>query len=214
LFQVEFFVGHVVVATRLGHTIAEVELLAGTTPGDDQRRTAADDPPQVGRRAAGHAAADRGGEEGSPVQRRAPADQEPQDRGGVPVAEASSQNGAGSAEQDVRGRDQALHNPSAQGQGPDLIASRRRRWWGLRRRRRRRLRRRRRSPVAVRVNAVAVCTTGQLRRLMIINYYDKTRYKYRYDDIVMNEEKKNALIVFVITCFSLCLFVLSDNIVM
>jgi len=139
VFQVEFFVGHVVVATRLaGRTIAEVELLAGTAPGDGQWRTAADRPAQVGRRAAGHAAADRGGEEGSPVQRRAPADQEPQDRGGVPVDEASSQDGAGSAEQDVRGRDQALPNPSAQGQGPDLIASRRRRRWrGLRRRRRR-----------------------------------------------------------------------------
>lgn len=60
VFQVEFFVGHVVVATRLaGRTIAEVELLAGTAPGDDQRRTAADHPAQVGRRAAGHAAADR-----------------------------------------------------------------------------------------------------------------------------------------------------------
>jgi len=185
LFQVEFFVGHVVVATRLGHTIAEVELLAGTAPGDDQRRTAADDPPQVGRRAAGHAAADRGGEEGSAVQRRAPADQEPQDRGGVPVAEASSQNGAGSAEQDVRGRDQALHNPSAQGQGPDLIASRRRRRRGvLRRRRRRRLRRRRRGgPVAVRVNAVAVSSAQrparlpQTPRLYYSDCYDKTRYK-------------------------------------
>lgn len=133
------------------------------------------------------------------------------------MAEASSQDRAGGAEQDVRGRDQALHNPSAQGQGPDLIASRRRRGRrrGQRRRRRRRLRRRRRrGPVAVRVNAVAVGPAVASN-----DCYDKIRYKiiYRRDGIVMNEEKKNALIVFVITyfCFYLRLSVSSDiNIIM
>jgi len=47
------------------------------------------------------------------------------------VVETGAQNGTGGDEQDVRRRDQALHNPSAQRQGSDLIASRRRwrRWW-------------------------------------------------------------------------------------
>jgi len=152
MFQVEFFIGHVFIATRLGRSIAEVELLAGTSQGSDKRWTAADDSSQVGRWATGHATEDRGGEEGSPVQWRAPTNQESQDCRGVSVAEASTQDGAWGAEQDVRRWDQALHNPSTQGQGPYLIASRRRRrWWGLWWWRRRRLRHRRRSPIAVSV---------------------------------------------------------------
>lgn len=138
-FQVEFFVGHVIVTTGLGNSIAEVELLPGAPQGGDQRRTAAVHPPEVGRRAAGgHVAEDRRGETSAAVQRRAAAGQEPEDRRAVPVAETGAQDGAGSAEQNVRGRDQALHNPSTQGQGPDLIASRRRR--------RRRPRRQKRRP--------------------------------------------------------------------
>lgn len=75
------------------------------------------------------------------------------------MAEAGAQNGTGSAEQDVRGRDQALHHPSTQGQGTYLTASRRRRRWGLRRRRRRRRRlwhRSRGRPIGVCVNAAVV----------------------------------------------------------
>lgn len=57
------------------------------------------------------------------------------------MVETGAQNGAGGDEQNVRRRDQTLHNPSAQRQGSDLIASRRRRWrrrcrWELEQRRR------------------------------------------------------------------------------
>lgn len=41
-FQVQLLVGHVVVPTRPGHAVAEIELLAGTTQGGDKRRTAVD----------------------------------------------------------------------------------------------------------------------------------------------------------------------------
>lgn len=125
--QVEFLVGHVLVATGLaGHGFQKVQLLAGSTAGGDQRRTTADGrgSSQVGRRTARHLATDRRGKAGASIQRRAQAHQEPEDGRGLPVAATGAQDRAGGAQQDVPGRNQALHNPGPQGQRPDLIARR------------------------------------------------------------------------------------------
>lgn len=135
------------------------------------------------------------------------------------MAEASAQNGAGGAEQDVRGRDQALHNPSAQGQGPNLIASRRRRWWGLRRRRRRRLRRRRRSPVAVRVtrspSRLAVQPQLQLQRRLMIVMVHRSHTRCHVNDCDERRKKKCAhcfcYYLHNVMFLSTSVFVSSDN---